>query len=383
MAGPLSGIRVLELVGLGPGPMCGMVLGDLGADVLRVDRLIPTVSLDSGGTLERNKRSATIDLKSPDGVALFLDLVEHADALIDVFRPGVTERLGFGPADCLARNPRLVYGRLTGWGQEGPLASTAGHDIDYIAIAGALEPLGRVNEPPTPPINALGDFAGGGMLLALGICAALVDVARSGKGQVVDAAMIDGAALIMAPFYAGRSKGTWGPRGTNYLDTGAPWYNVYETADHKWMAVGAIEKQFYAEFVERLGLADDPDVAEQWDRARWPAARKQFEAAFKTKTRDEWAAIYGGTDACVAPILEPTEAPEHPHNKARGTFLNVDGVVQPRPAPRFNRTALDEPTPLRGTEHAAAALADWGIDPDRISKLATEGVISRPQSAGD
>jgi alpha-methylacyl-CoA racemase len=383
-SGPLAGIRVLELVGLGPGPMCGMVLADLGADVLRIDRLTPTISLDSGGTLERSKRSAAIDLKSADGVAVFLDLVEQADVLIDVFRPGVTERLGFGPADCLARNPRLIYGRLTGWGQEGPLAKTAGHDIDYIAIAGALEPLGRADGPPTPPINVLGDFAGGGLLLALGICAALVDVSRSGRGQVVDAAMIDGAAMVMAPFYAGRAKGTWGPRGTNYIDTGAPWYDVYETADHKWIAVGAIEKQFYAAFVERIGLTEDPDLAEQWDRSRWPAARKQIAAAFKSKTRDEWAGIYDGTDACVAPVLEPTEASEHPHNKARGTFTTVGGVVQPRPSPRFDGTPLDDPQPMRTTAETADALSSWGIDSNRITALAAAGVISTAsQTPGD
>jgi alpha-methylacyl-CoA racemase len=306
---------------------------------------------------------------------LFLDLIEQADALIDVFRPGVTERLGFGPAECLARNQRLVYGRLTGWGQEGTLASAAGHDINYIAIAGALEPLGRAGEPPLPPINVLGDFAGGGMLLALGICAALVDAARSGRGQVVDAAMIDGAALVMAPFYAGRAKGTWGPRGTNYLDTGAPWYNVYETADNKWMSVGAIEPQFYAEFIARLGLDDDPDVVAQWDRNHWPAARKRFEAAFKSKTRDEWAAIYDGTDACVAPILDPVEAPEHPHNKARSTFTNVGGVVQPRPAPRFDRTPLADPQPVRSAAETADALAAWGIDGARIDELTAAGIV--------
>jgi alpha-methylacyl-CoA racemase len=362
-----------------------MVLADLGADVLRIDRLEQIdIGLRLGGTMDRSKRTAGVDLRNPDGLALLLDLVAGADALIEVFRPGVAERRGFGPADCLARNQRLVYGRLTGWGQDGPLATTAGHDIDYIALAGALEPLGRAGEPPTPPINVLGDFAGGGLFLALGICAALVDVARSGHGQVVDAAMIDGAALVMAPFYAGRASGRWGPRGTNQLDTGAPWYDVYETADNKWVAIGAIEPQFYAAFLEGAGLTDDPDLAAQHDRSRWPAARKRIAEVFAGRTRDEWAQVYAGTDACVAPVLDPVEAPQHPHHQARGTFATVGGVVMPHPGPRFDRTPLEAPTPPTTTRDTFDALTTWGIDAQRVDSLASAGVISpSPQTPGD
>src|SRR3954468_21807401 len=322
--GPLSGVRVLELVGLGPGPYCGMLLADLGADVLRIDRVSADASMYSTGVLERSKRSAGVDLRNPEGVALVLDLVESADVLIDTFRPGVAERRGFGPAECLARNSKLIYGRLTGWGQEGPLAMRAGHDITYIATAGALEPIGRADGPPTPPIMVLGDFAGGGMLLALGICAALYDVEKTGRGQVIDAAIVDGAAIVMAPFYSGRAAGRWGPRGTNDLDTGAPWYDVYETADNKWLAIGALEPQFHAQLVAGLGLTDDPDVAAQHDRERWPAARARIAETVRTRTRHGWMAVFDGTDACVAPVLDPIEATRHPHAQARRAFVDVD-----------------------------------------------------------
>src|SRR5579864_3725379 len=343
--GPLAGLRVLEFVGLGPGPFAGMLLADLGATVLRIDRL-SDAERDRGragtpprGPLHRGKGSVGVDLKHAAAAGFVLRLVERADALIDVWRPGVAERLGVGPEECLARNTRLIYGRLTGWGQEGPWASMAGHDIDYIALAGALEPLGRAGQPPTPPINVLGDFAGGGMLLAFGIACAAWEAARSGVGQVIDAAMIDGAALMMAPFYSGRASGGWGPRGTNLLDTAAPFYEVYETADGGWMAVGAIEPQFYASLLRGLGLGDDELFAEQRDRSRWPAQKARLAEVFASRTRAEWCAVFDGTDACVAPALDPVEAPSHPHHVARATF--IDG--QPAPAPRFSRTPSGPP----------------------------------------
>ncbi|MFL6238881.1 MAG: CaiB/BaiF CoA transferase family protein [Actinomycetes bacterium] len=375
--GPLGGVRVIELVGLGPGPYCGMLLADLGADVLRIDRVATADTQWSTGVLERSKRSAGVDLRNADGVALLLDLVESADVLIDTFRPGVAERRGFGPAECLARNNRLVYGRLTGWGQDGPLAARAGHDITYIAAAGALEPLGRAGQPPTPPIMVLGDFAGGGMLLALGISAALYDVAKTGRGQVIDSAIIDGAAVVMAPFYSGRAAGRWGPRGTNHLDTGAPWYDVYETADARWLAIGALEPQFFAQLLSGLGLSDDPDVTAQHDRTRWPAARVRFADTIRTKSREEWVAVFEGTDACVAPVLDPVEATRHPHAVARQSFVEVDGAPQPRPAPRFSETPLDIPHAGRpGATDTHDALREWGIRDERVKELANARVIS-------
>jgi alpha-methylacyl-CoA racemase len=361
-------MRVVEFVGLGPGPFAGMLMADLGATVLRVDRFDDAQqanrSVPARGPLHRGKGSVAVDLKHPAGPELVLRLVERADALIDVWRPGVAERLGVGPDDCLARNPRLIYGRLTGWGQEGPWASMAGHDIDYIALAGALEPLGRAGQPPTPPINVLGDFAGGGLLLAFGIACAAWEATRSGKGQVIDAALIDGAALLMAPFYSGRASGFWGPRGTNMLDTGAPFYDVYETADGGWMAVGAIEPQFHAALLDGLGLRDDPDFAEQRNRSLWAAQKKRLAEIFRTRTRDEWCAVFDGTDACVAPVLDPVEAPSHPHHVARGTF--IDG--QPAPAPRFSRTPAGSPGAAQRAGEGAD-LADWGISDDDASAL--------------
>lgn len=382
MSGPLSGFKVVEIVGLGPGPFCGMLLGDLGADVLRVDRVgavrgfsSPDPTKPATNPMNRSKRAIALDLKHPDGVEAFLRLTDAADAAFEVFRPGVAERLGIGPDDCRSRNARLVYGRLTGWGQSGPMAARAGHDIDYIALAGALEPLGRAGQPPTPPINVLGDFAGGGMLLAYGIVAALLERARTGEGQVVDAAMVDGAAIMLTPFYGARASGGWGERGTNLLDTGAPFYDVYETADGKWVAVGAIEPQFYAALLERLGL-DGDDLPDQMDTSGWPELRKRFDGVFRTKTRDEWAAHVEGVDACVAPVLTPLEAPSHPHAQARDAFLELRGVPQPAPAPRFSRSTLDAPTE---GEHPGAAtadvLADWGFDDTDVTRLVTAGVL--------
>jgi alpha-methylacyl-CoA racemase len=300
--------------------------------------------------------------------------VDQAGAFIEVFRPGVAERLGIGPDVCLARNPKLVYGRLTGWGQDGPYASAAGHDINYIALAGALEPLGRAGQPPTPPINVLGDFAGGGMLLAFGIACAVYEVLQSGQGQVVDAAMVDGAALMMAPFFASRAIGAWGPRGTNHLDTGAPFYEVYETADGKFVAVGTVEPKFYAELMARLGLEAELDV--QYDKTRWPDEKKKLAEVFRTKPRDEWCALLEGTDACFAPVLTPLEAPDHPHNRARGTFVELAGVPQPAPAPRFSRSAAPTPAPaMHPGGDTDAVLAGWGFDSDEVTRLRNLGAV--------
>jgi len=379
VSGPLEGARVVEIMGLGPGPFCGMVLADLGAQVLRVERADVARAVDHShratNAMYRSKRAIGIDLKTREGVDAFLRIADGADALIDVFRPGVAERLGIGPDVVCTRNPRLVYGRLTGWGQDGPLAPAAGHDIDYIAVAGALEPLGRAGAPPTPPINVLGDFAGGGMLMALGIAAALFERERSGLGQVVDAAMVDGAALMLTPFYAARASGFWGARGTNLLDTGAPFYEVYECADGRWLAVGALEPQFYAALLDVLGLTG-VDLPDRDDHANWPALKERFAALFLARARDEWCALADGRDACVAPVLEPGEAPDHPHNRARGTFLELDGVPQPAPAPRFSRTPTAAPTaPEHPGAHTAAALTDWGFGADEVDTLVRTGAV--------
>jgi alpha-methylacyl-CoA racemase len=366
------------MVGLGPGPFCGMLLADMGAEVLRVDRVDAARAIDRSrpatSAMDRGKQAVAVDLKLPDGVETLLRLVEQADAYFEVFRPGVAERLGIGPDVCLARNPRLVYGRLTGWGQEGPYAAAAGHDIDYIALAGALEPLGRAGEKPTPPINVLGDFAGGGMLLAFGIACAAFETARSGEGQVIDAAMVDGAALMLTPFYAARASGFWGERGTNHLDTGAPFYDTYETADGEFVAVGTVEPKFYAELLERTGA--DLDLDAQYDKTRWPADKERLAEVFRTKTRDEWCELLEGTDACFAPVLTPLEAPEHPHNRARGTFLSPGGVPQPAPAPRYSRTraAVPEP-PMHPGDDTEAVLERWGFPRDEVDKLRAIGAV--------
>jgi alpha-methylacyl-CoA racemase len=379
VGGPLTGLRVAEMVGLGPGPFCGMLLADMGAEVLRVDRVDAADAVDRSrpatSAMDRGKQAVAIDLKRPDGVEALLRIVEQADAFVDVWRPGVAERLGLGPDACLARNPRLVYGRLTGWGQAGPYAHAAGHDIDYIALAGALEQLGRAGEKPTPPINVLGDFAGGGMLLAFGIACAAFETARSGKGQVIDAAMVDGAALMLTPFYAARASGFWGERGTNFLDTGAPFYEVYETADGKFVAVGAVEPQFYAELMTRLGR-DDADLAAQYDKDRWPDEKERMAAVFRTKTRDEWCALLERSDACFAPVLTPLEALAHPHNRARGTFLELDGVPQPAPAPRFSRSAATVAgPPMHAGDDTETVLGRWGFDPAEVARLRDAGAV--------
>ncbi|GAA0496626.1 CoA transferase [Paractinoplanes deccanensis] len=339
----LHGVRVVELAGLAPGPFGCMMLADLGADVVRVDR--PGGQFPPPGPLGRGRRTIELDLKTEAGVADLLRLTERADVLVEGFRPGVAERLGFGPETVERINPRLVYARMTGWGQDGPLAARAGHDIDYIAIAGALEPLGRAGQRPHAPINLLGDFAGGGMLLAVGVLAALLERERSGRGQVVDAAMVDGAALLMTFVHGMAAIGQWsGARGENLLDGGAPFYDTYATADGGFMAVGALEPAFYRALLDGLGLAQ-ADLPEQYDRSGWPVLRARFAEVFASRSRDAWTTVFAGSDACVAPVLSPAEAPGHPHHVARGSFAEIDGVTQPAPAPRLSRTPAKEPGP--------------------------------------
>ena len=378
--GPLQGLKVIELAGIGPCPMCAMLLAELGADVVRVDRVT-----DSGlgigmapqfHLLNRSRPSIAVDLKHPDGVETVLRLVEGADALIEGFRPGVTERLGLGPEHCAARNPRLVYGRVTGWGQDGPLARAAGHDLNYIALTGALDAIGRRGAPPTPPLNLVGDFGGGALYLALGVVAALYEARESGKGQTVDAAMIDGAASLMTSAHALLAAGVWdGPRGENILDSGAHFYDVYETSDGRYVSIAPVEPKFYAELLARIGL-DPGDAPHSADRADWPESKARLAALFRTRTRDEWCAILEGTDACFAPVLGMDEAHRHPHNAARGTFVERDGIVQPNAAPRFDRTPsgirCSPPAPGSGTR---AVLADWGFTAAEIDDLAARGVI--------
>ncbi|BBH68969.1 CoA transferase [Actinoplanes sp. OR16] len=353
--GPLSGIRVVELAGLAPGPFGCMVLADLGAEVVLVDRPGGT---GLNGPLQRNRRIVTLDLKSEEGRADLLRLAEKADVLIEGYRPGVAERLGFGPEELFKINPRLVYGRMTGFGQHGPLAGAAGHDIDYLAIAGALEPLGRPGQPPHAPINLLADFAGGGMLLAVGVLSALLERERSGEGQVVDAAMVDGSALLMTFLHGMMAGGMWrGGRGENLLDGGAPFYDTYPASDGGYLAVGALEPQFYAALLTGLEL-DGDDLPDQMDRKRWPELRQIFTERFASRSRDEWAEVFAKVDACVAPVLSPAEAPDHPHNQARHTFVEVDGLRQPAPAPRFGRTPASAPSAPETTS-VTDVLAAW------------------------
>jgi len=372
--GPLDGIRILEIAGIGPGPFCAMMLADMGAEVLRIDRAQNVRDFDperpSLDLLNRGRRSAAFDLKHPDGIEAVLRLVGKADALLEGFRPGVMERLGLGPDVCLERNPRLVYGRMTGWGQDGPLASVAGHDINYIALSGALHAIGRKGEAPVPPLNLVGDFGGGGMLLAYGMVCALLERERSGKGQVVDAAMVDGSAALMAIFFGARAAGWWhDERGTNMLDTGAHFYDVYETRDGKYVSIGSIEPQFYRELLEKTGLAGE-ELPHQMDRSQWPALKERLAAIFKSKTRDEWCEIMEGSDICFAPVLDMGEAPQHPHNRARRTFIEVAGTIQPRPAPRFSRTqsGVRRPPPHAG-QHTDEALREWGFSGEELRKL--------------
>lgn len=382
MAGPLNGIKILEIAGIGPGPFCAMMLSDMGAEVVRVERAdrVPEFfpNTPHGDLLNRGRRNIAINLKSGEGVKTLLRLVEGADALIEGFRPGVMERLGLSPDVCLARNPRLVYGRMTGFGQEGPLAQVAGHDINYIALAGALESIGRKGGPPTPPLNLVGDFGGGGMLLAFGVACGLVECATSGKGQVIDAAMIDGSALLMTMFHSFASMGGWNDeRGTNLLDTGAHFYDVYETSDGKYISIGSIEPQFYALLLEHSGLGEGRELPHQMDRDQWPALKRDIAEIFKQKTRDQWCKIMEGTDVCFAPVLSLKEAPEHPHNQQRHTFTVRDGVTQPAPAPRYSRTVPEiGRSPAYPGQHTAEVLADWGFDADEIAKLEDSKAIA-------
>lgn len=371
--GPLTGVTILEIAGIGPGPFAGMMLSDMGADVIRIDRadrVRPRTSDEPPkDVLARGRRSVAVDLKNPEGIETVLALVEKADALIEGFRPGVMERLGLGPEDCLARNPKLVFGRMTGWGQEGPLAKAAGHDINYIALTGALEAIGRAGEAPVPPLNLVGDFGGGGMLLAFGVACALVESGRSGKGQVVDAAMVDGASSLMAMVYSFKAMGMWRERGTNLLDTGSHFYDVYETKDGQYVSIGSIEPQFYALLLQHSGLGEQ-ELPPQMDRTQWAALKPRVAAVFKTKTRDEWCDIMEGTDVCFAPVLSMDEAPAHPHMKHRNTFVDFHGVTQPAPAPRFDRTVpeLVRPPSYEG-QHTDEVLADLGFAPERIQAL--------------
>lgn len=379
--GPLAGVRIVELAGIGPGPLAAMLLADLGATIIRVDRKEPS-GLGAPRPLQfdlglRNRKSIRVDLKDPAGVALVLDLVEKADALIEGFRPGVTERLGLGPQDCLERNPKLVYGRVTGWGQDGPLAHCAGHDLNYIAITGVLNAIGREGGPPTIPLNVIGDYAGGSLYLAMGILAALLEARSSGKGQVVDAAIVDGVASLMTVLVGLRAAGmSSAERGTNLLDSGAPFYEVYECADGRHVSIGPIEHKFYLQLLQRLEI-DDPELKNQMDRHHWPRAKEVLAAKFKTKTREQWTALLEGTDVCFAPVLDVEEAYAHPHLKARKTFIEIAGVMQPAPAPRFSRTVPDTPKPPAETSTANAvdALAGW-IPQDRIAALAAAGTFN-------
>ena len=367
--GPLHRVRVLEFAGIGPGPFCAMLLSDMGAEVLRIGRPGAPPSDGVQDVLNRGRRAVAFDLKQPAAVQACLRLVERADMLIEGFRPGVMERLALGPDECLARNPRLVYGRMTGWGQHGPLAQTAGHDINYIALTGLLHAIGRRGDKPVPPLNVAGDFGGGALYLAMGLCAALFEAQRSGLGQVVDAAMTDGAASLMAMVCAMRADGAWSDRrGDNLLDTGAHFYDTYETADGKYIALGALEPQFYALLRARLGLDDDL-FDDQMARQHWPARKEQVAAVVKTKTRDQWCAVMDGADACFAPVLSLDEAPAHPHNAARSTFVEVAGVMQPNVAPRFSRTvsSVQGPPPQAPDP---TVLADWGLSAEEIDRLA-------------
>ena len=380
VVGPLSGVKVVELAGIGPGPFCAMLLADLGADVVRVERMTQVdLGIDRGRqfrVLNRSRRSVSVDLKNPDGVETVLKLVEGADALIEGFRPGVTERLGLGPEECLARNPKLVYGRMTGWGQEGPLAHAAGHDINYIALTGALHAIGSADKP-SPPLNLVGDFGGGGIYLAFGVCAALLEAKTSGEGQIGDAAMTEGAASLMASIYGMHASGHWSDqREDNVLDGGSYYYGVYETSDGKFVSIGSIEGKFHDELLQLTGL-QDASTEERNDQSGWPEKKDRMAEVIKSKTRDEWDDIMLGSDVCYAPVLDLSEAPSHPHNVARGSFVEVDGVVQPAPAPRFSRTPgeVQMPPPSPG-QHTAEVLTDWGFSVEDVEKLKDVGAVN-------
>ncbi len=375
--GPLKGVKIIEFGGIGPGPFCAMMLSDMGADIIRIERKGQlSFTEPKYDVMMRNRRSIGIDLRKPEGAAAVLKMVAQVDALQEGFRPGVMEKLGLGPDVCLAKNPALVYGRMTGWGQDGPLARAAGHDINYISLSGALHTFGRKGQKPVAPLNLVGDFGGGGMLLAFGLVCALFEARSSGRGQVVDAAMVDGSAALMAMIYGLKAAGFWtDERGVNLLDGGAHFYDTYETADGKYISVGAIEPQFYELLLQHAGI-EDPDFKNQHDQKNWPALKEKITDIFKTKSRDEWCRIMEGTDICFAPVLSLDEAPDHPHNRERKTFVEVDGVLQPAPTPRFSKTPpeLNSPPPQPG-EHTKAVLAEFGFSAGEIDGLETVGAI--------
>ena len=377
--GPLDGKQIIEIAGIGPGPFCAMVLADLGAEVIRVDRAsaVPDEFPDgpSMDLLNRGRDSIAVDLKKEEGVETVLRLVENADALIEGFRPGVAERLGIGPEKCLNRNPKLIYGRMTGWGQYGSYSQMAGHDINYIALSGVLGLIGREDESPVPPVNLIGDFGGGGMLLALGICAALVETTESGKGQVVDAAMTDGSALLATMVHSFAAMGIWGKRGTNMLDTGAPFYDVYECADGEYISLGSIEPQFYSELMRITGLENE-DMPSQMDRTNWGQAKKRIKEKIRSKSREEWVQLMEGSDVCFAPVLSIDEAIQHPHNRERETFVEISGVMQPAPAPRFSRTPseISSPPPHPG-QQTDQILSQQGFSKEEIDSLKENKVV--------
>jgi len=381
MPGPLQGLRIVEMVGIGPAPFCSMMLADMGAEVIRIDSRkhggAPGSTHARFNVLARGRRSLVLDLKKPQGREAALELIDQADALIEGFRPGVMERLGLSPEICRERNPRLVFGRMTGWGQTGPLSQAAGHDLNYIALSGALNAIGRPGQPPPPPLNLIGDFGGGGMLLAFGMVCALLEAKTSGKGQVVDAAMVDGSALLASMMFGMLAGGDWSPaRGANFLDGGAHFYDTYACADGKFVAVASIEPQFYQLLCERIGVIDDVAFKAQYDRAQWPELKRRVAAIFALRTRDEWNLLLEGTDACYAPVLDWNEATQHPHNVLRQTFIEIEGVTQPAPAPRFSRTpAKVQHPPVECGEHSEAILADWGFSAEAIDALRRADVI--------
>ncbi|MBV1878391.1 MAG: CoA transferase [Pseudomonadales bacterium] len=381
MSGPLTGFKVIELAGIGPAPMCAMMLSDMGAEVVRIDRLKDAglgISMPKQfNFLGRGRKSIAVDLKNPAGIETVLKLIDNADAVLEGFRPGVMERLGLGPDVCLARNPKLVFGRVTGWGQEGPLSQSAGHDLNYIALTGALHAIGRNdNEPPAPPLNLVGDFGGGTMFILTGILAALLEVKKSGKGQVVDAGMVDGALSLMTSMYGMHASGGFKDvRGSNILDSGSHFYNTYETKDGRYISIGSIETKFYAQLLEKLDIAPD-SLPPQMDKASWPEMKEKLKQIFLTKSRDEWCAIMENTDICYAPVLTLEEAPDYPHNKERGAFVDVEGMMHPAPAPRFSATpsSIKGPTPKTGI-HTEEVLQDWGISDAEINALKEGGAI--------
>ena len=378
--GPLSGYRIIEIAGIGPGPFAAMMLADMGAEVIRVERAQSVKGAAPAtahwDTLLRGRKNIAIDLKNPQGVEALLQLVEKADAIIEGFRPGVMERLGIGPTECAKRNPKIVFGRMTGWGQDGPYAPLAGHDINYIALAGALAHFSRAGEAPVPPLNMVGDFGGGGMFLAFGVVCALLETQKSGKGQVIDAAMIDGSATLMSMFWAMKSIGMFNENapGTNLLDTGAHFYDVFQCQDDKYISIGSIEPQFYSLLLEKTGLTNDPAFAKQMDPSQWPTLKAKLQDVIKQKTQAQWCEIMEGTDVCFAPVLTMTEATQHPHHIARNTFINIAGVTQPAPAPRFSRTSPETPTPpAHAGQHSTQILNEWGIS--NINELLASGAV--------